>query len=253
MQSLRDAFAAGLEFAKAWAPSPAQPGTPDANNPLRAYFEAHRQGHGIIKWDHYFEIYHRHLSRFRGQEVHLLEIGVFSGGSLEMWREYLGPRCHIYGVDIQSACKAYESDRVKIFVGDQADRSFWKHVRQHVPHFDVAIDDGGHTPDQQRISFEELLPHLRAGGVYICEDIHDILNPFATFLNGFSHHLNSIQGGQNNPDNPDRRIVCRTSPMQSSISSIHLYPYVAVVERNVHRLDELVAPMRGTQWEPHMK
>src|SRR4030081_2778881 len=52
----------------------------DQTNPLRDFFNRHRQGRGIWKWDHYFDIYHRHFSRFRGREVHVLEIGIYSGG-----------------------------------------------------------------------------------------------------------------------------------------------------------------------------
>src|SRR4051812_44526614 len=53
-------------------------------NPLRAFFDARREGPGIWKWTHYFDIYHRHFARFVGREVHVLEIGIYSGGSLEM-------------------------------------------------------------------------------------------------------------------------------------------------------------------------
>ena len=168
MQNYSEGVTAGYEFGRGWTASPAVPCVPNQTNPLRTFFNARHEGRGIIKWDHYFEAYDRHLSRFRGQEFHFLEIGIFSGGSLEMWREYFGPRCYIYGVDINPACKVYESDRTRVFIGDQSDREFWKQFRDAVPHLDVAIDDGGHEPQQQRVSFEELMPHLRPGGVYIC-------------------------------------------------------------------------------------
>src|SRR4051812_44510245 len=47
-------------------------------NPLRQYFDAHQTGRGIWKWTHYFDVYHRHFSRFRGREVRMVEIGIFS-------------------------------------------------------------------------------------------------------------------------------------------------------------------------------
>lgn len=55
-----------------------------STNPLWEYFQAHKEGRGIFKWEHYFEIYHRHFARFVGRKVNVLEIGVYSGGSLEM-------------------------------------------------------------------------------------------------------------------------------------------------------------------------
>ncbi len=42
----------------------------------------------IHNWSHYFEIYERYFSRYRGKEVIVLEIGVFQGGSLQMWEDY---------------------------------------------------------------------------------------------------------------------------------------------------------------------
>ena len=76
------------------------------SNWLREYFDAHRSGKGIYKWLHYFDIYDEHFSRFRGKDVTVLEIGVASGGSLEMWKAYFGNEAQIYGVDIRPECKA---------------------------------------------------------------------------------------------------------------------------------------------------
>ena len=64
-----------------------------------------------------------------------------------------------------------EADGVHIHVGDQADRAFWTQFKKDVPVIDVLIDDGGHHPNEMRVTFEELFPILRPGGVYICEDI----------------------------------------------------------------------------------
>src|SRR5262245_52207829 len=106
-------------------------------NALREFCENRKQGPGIWKWNHYFDIYDRHFHRFRGKEVHILEIGIFSGGSLEMWRDYFGPKAVIYGVDIEPDCRAYENKGIKIFIGDQADRSFWREFRRQVPNLDI--------------------------------------------------------------------------------------------------------------------
>ena len=38
--------------------------------------------------------------------------------------------------------------------------------------FDIVIDDGGHFMDDIISSFKTLLPHVRAGGTYIVEDLH---------------------------------------------------------------------------------
>ena len=94
-------------------------------NPLLDYFDSHLQGPGLWKWRHYFEIYHRHFAKFVGRELCLLEIGIYSGGSIAMWKEYFGSGVRIFGVDIAEECKAYEDERTSILIGDQSDRDFW--------------------------------------------------------------------------------------------------------------------------------
>jgi hypothetical protein len=102
-------------------------------NPLWQYFQANREGPGIWKWVHYFDIYQRYLGKFVGTDAHVVEIGVYSGGSLPMWRHYLGPMVRITGIDIEPACKTYERDGTHIVIGDQEDRQFWKRFRDEAP------------------------------------------------------------------------------------------------------------------------
>jgi hypothetical protein len=153
---------------------------------LRDYFEAHHEGRDIWKWDHYFDMYHRHLSKFVGLDLKLVEIGIYSGGSLEMWGSYFGPRCHVYGVDIENACKAYESEKASVFIGDQESPEFWRNFKANVGTVDILIDDGGHTPEQQTVTLNEMLEAIRPGGVYICEDIHGHRNSFINYAVGAS-------------------------------------------------------------------
>ena len=144
---------------------------PEAENPLQRYFLGN-SGRLIQKWHHYFEIYHRHFESFRGRSPVVLEIGVFHGGSLRMWKEYFGPGAKIVGLDLDPRCRELEEDGVSIMIGDQADRRFLAEVRQRHPQVDIVIDDGGHQMQQQIVSFEELYPHIQPRGVYLCEDIH---------------------------------------------------------------------------------
>src|SRR2546427_178249 len=166
-------FIRAMEFCQGstdqWASAPINSTPP--GGPLWTYFDTHKDGLAIFKWVHYFDIYERHFCKFVGRDVHLLEIGVLGGGSLEMWQHYLGSKCRVTGVDIDARCKAYENERTRIFIGDQEDRRFWKRFREQAPPVDILIDDGGHTPEQQMVTLEEMLPHIRPGGVYLCEDV----------------------------------------------------------------------------------
>jgi len=142
-------------------------------NDLEQYFEANTGGRLIYKWRHYFEIYESHFARFRNREVVVLEIGVFQGGSLQMWKKYFGPNAQIYGVDINPICKTLEEPQIKILIGDQSDPVFLRSLIAEIPKVDIIIDDGGHAMDQQINSFEVLYPHLNTnGGVYLVEDTH---------------------------------------------------------------------------------
>lgn len=225
---------------------------PHQLNPLWKYFSEHKEGLGIWKFNHYFDAYERHFARFRGKQVHVLEIGIYSGGSLEMWENYFGPDSKIYGLDSEPHCKRYETESVRVFIGDQGDRSFWKRFKQDVPLLDIVIDDGGHIPQQQIVAVEELLPHLRPGGVYLCEDIHGPFNELAAYVCGLAQDINSARF-EFDVDNNERRSVSKANALQSAIAGIHLYPYLSVIERASAPVLEFVAPKRGSQWEPFLK
>lgn len=235
-------------FPTACAESPTDGANPLDANPLEKYFDSHTQGRGIWKWRHYFDIYDSHFRRFVGKPVNILEIGVYSGGSLDMWRQYFGSKCRIYGVDIEEACKAYENDAVRIFVGDQADRTFWERFKREVPTLDIVIDDGGHLPHQQIATLEALLPHLRPGAVYLCEDVHGTYNAFADYISGLSYNLNAVEHESWHSDG----VSSSATAFQSAIASIHLYPFVVVIEKTQKPVEEFSAPKHGTQWQPFL-
>lgn len=214
------------------------------DNPLLAFFNARKKGRGIWKWTHYFEIYQQFLSSFSGTAVHFLEIGIYSGGSLDMWASYLGKEAKIYGVDIEPACQQYANEQISIFIGDQAKRNFWQDFKSQVPRLDVVIDDGGHSTQQQITSLEELLPHLSPGGVYIIEDIHGENNLFAGYLYGLQQQLNAADFI------PGEDFKTKARPFQTMIHAIHLYPYMAVIQKRKSPLVEFPSPRHGTQWQP---
>jgi SAM-dependent methyltransferase len=170
-------------------------------NPLAEYFLSNR-GRLLYKWQHYFEIYHRHLQRFRGKKPVVLEIGVFHGGSLQMWRDYFGAGTKIIGVDINPRVKEFEDENTTILIGDQADPAFLGGIRSRFPQIDIVIDDGGHTMVQQITSLGELYPHVQPRGVYICEDLHSsYLSSYGgglrrenTFIEFSKHLIDALHG-----------------------------------------------------------
>lgn len=220
------------------------PGTDQPSGELESYFDAHLEGPGIWKWRHYFPIYERHLRRFVGTDIHVVEIGVFSGGSLGMWHSYFGERAQIHGVDIDERCRSYEGPGRSVHIGDQADPVFWQKFLEEVPIIDVVLDDGGHQARQQIATLESLLPHIRPGGVYLCEDIHSKHHGFHSYLAGLARNLHAM-GADVALDGS-----FAATGFQQRIESIHSYPFVAVIEMRGAAVSHLVAPKHGTQWQP---
>lgn len=234
-------FLDGYRFAGAGVhPSPG--GEEPAPGALERYFDEYQEGPGIWKWRHYFPVYERHLCRFVGKAPVVVEIGVYSGGSLRMWRDYFGRGSRIVGVDLAPECRAYENEVTTIVTGDQSDPGVHRQVAVAAPEgIDVVIDDGGHQPHQQRAALEGLLPQLRPGGVYIVEDVLGRDNSFNAYIDGLARHLYSYG---------ERPYTYPTSAFQSTIDSVTRYPFVVVIEKRPAPLEQLSAPRHGTEWQP---
>jgi 23S rRNA U2552 (ribose-2'-O)-methylase RlmE/FtsJ len=221
------------------------PERPQAANALGTYFDANTRGPVINKWLHYFEIYDRHLSRFRGKPVSVVEIGVAGGGSLYMWRDYLGPDSRVYGIDIDPDCKRFEAPGIEILIGDQGNRAFWQSFLSRCPQIDVVIDDGSHEPIHQAITLELLLPHIQPGGVYICEDIHGPFQPFHSFVDGLTRCLSEIW---------EPWCHNAATSLQRQVASVHHYPILTVIEKATWCAPTFEAEAKGSDrssdWQP---
>lgn len=129
----------------------------------------------ITKWLHYLPIYESVLSSLRTRPIRMLEIGVWHGGSLQMWRRYLHPESVIVGIDIDQAARQFDdpSQRVHVRIGRQQEASFLQSVVSEFGPFDAILDDGSHMTSHMVETFRHLFPNgLASGGVYIVEDIH---------------------------------------------------------------------------------
>lgn len=130
------------------------------------------KGNTSTKWTHYFPIYEAHLQRFVNQSVTLLEIGVLGGGSLQLWKKYLGPLAVIVGIDIVADYAKYAEEDCHIRIGSQSDVSFISTVINEFGVPDIVIDDGSHMQRDINATFSFLFPQLPNNSVYIVEDLH---------------------------------------------------------------------------------
>ena len=124
---------------------------------------------------HQDDLYERHFSRYRDRPIRMLEIGVFRGGSLRMWKQYFHPDSTIVGIDIDESCAAHEiaDQDVYVRIGSQADPNFLAAVNGEFGPFDIILDDGSHKTHHQIVSFGALFKEaLKDGGCYMVEDCH---------------------------------------------------------------------------------
>ncbi|MCH7537846.1 MAG: class I SAM-dependent methyltransferase [Proteobacteria bacterium] len=143
--------------------------------PQNELFDIFSSDTDVHKWHHYFDIYAKHFEQYRDRPIRMLEIGVFRGGSLRMWKNYFHADSTIVGIDIDKSCKAHEIADKNVFVriGSQADPHFLNKVNAEFGPFDIILDDGSHKTHHQIISFGTLFRSaLQDGGCYMVEDTH---------------------------------------------------------------------------------
>lgn len=183
-----------------------------------------------MKWNTYFDVYDELLAGFVGQPITLVEVGVLNGGSLTMWREYLGGQARIIGIDNNPNARRMEVQGFEIFVGDQASPEFWADVFAKVGSIDVLIDDGGHTNRQQVVTLSSSLAHIRDGGLVITEDTHTSYmphfgNPSPYNFVGFAKHIaDAIQARSPLVDLPE------TTAFAQAVHSVGFYESMVVLK-----------------------
>jgi SAM-dependent methyltransferase len=120
----------------------------------------------------YLRNYEDYFKPLIDRDVRLLELGVYKGGSLLLWRDYF-ERGVIVGLDISHVEVDDPSGRIRIYQGPQQDKQLLDRLaRETAPEgFDVIIDDCSHIGELTRISFWHLFDnHLKPGGLYVIED-----------------------------------------------------------------------------------
>ena len=200
-------------------------------------FDEHT-GESILKWSNYGPIYDRHFADFRDQAINILEIGVLKGGSMRLWAKYF-PHANIFGIDIDEECQQYESDRTKIFIGDQGDVSFLRNVKAKIPRIDIIIDDGSHRAKDQKITFEEMYYHLRMPGVYLIEDIemnywkNKDLNSPDNFMTHMKNKIDDINVRKTMPGKIAQSYPFKDTEVRfvNSTNNISFYDNVVVLEK----------------------
>ncbi len=190
----------------------------------------------LSKWTQYFDIYTRELTRFRARPISFLEIGVFKGGSIPMWKAFFAEDARLCFVDIDPDCAALAVPGTKVEIGNQADPAFLADLAaQHGP-FDVILDDGSHVCAHQVASFENLWPHLADGGLYMVEDCHTSYWP--GFGGGYRNEASWIEYAKRLTDRmhswyTDQDTLFPFDPIAKELHSVRFYDSITVLEKRV--------------------
>jgi cephalosporin hydroxylase len=208
------------------------------------YFE-NNTSNCIHKWIHYFDIYDFWFRKYKNKPIVILEIGVYQGGSLNMWRDYFGEEAKIYAIDINPLCKQFETKNTKIFIGSQEDKEFLDYVKSQVPKFDILIDDGGHTMQQQIVSFEELYSHIKDDGLYLCEDLHT--SYWKNYGGGYKNPNSFIEYSKNFIDSINawhsRDKKLKVNGFTKNTYALHYYDSILILEKKI--MSPPVVEMKG--------
>ena len=173
----------------------------------------------------------------------MLEIGVGSGASLHMWREYF-PNAKIYGIDNNPDCA---KNAENVFIGNQIDASFLLDVRKKIGTPDIIIDDGGHIGAETIETFKLLFPTVAKGGYYIVEDTHCFYHPLYSgenvnggktavynFLTDLAHHVDVA--GRAMTGDAERALNSTSDPKpvpkySAMLEAMHIHPSIWFFER----------------------
>lgn len=119
-------------------------------------------GHGYLSKYEFF------LSKFKGENPRILELGIYKGASLKTWEDYFDDSV-IYGVDIDEKCRKYGSKRCNIVICDLSEERELEKLAEIRP--DICIDDASHIWSHQIKAFYHIFPRMPRGGVYVIEDL----------------------------------------------------------------------------------
>jgi len=188
----------------------------------------------LTKWHHYFPIYERELGRFLKRPVSFLEIGIYRGGSLPMWKDYFPDGSTLTFIDIDPACKAFEIEGSNVRIGNQADAAFLTSLAEEFGPFDVVLDDGSHVCAHQIASFEILWQHLANEGLYIVEDCHTSYWP--GFGGGYRNEASFIEYSKRLVDTmhswyTDQDALFPFQEMAKEINSVRFYDSIVAIEK----------------------
>jgi hypothetical protein len=128
----------------------------------------------------------------REQPISLVEVGILNGSGLAIWCD-LFPKARVIGLDLNlsnfyanrvklESLGAFKLNKPEVYEFNQLDPSFATSVLKNVlgdSKIDIVIDDGCHSIESIKITFDCLRSHLNQQFVYFIEDNFDTYDVMA--------------------------------------------------------------------------
>lgn len=143
---------------------------------------------------------------FKDKKINLVEIGVRSGASICLWKNYFS-NAIIYGVDDLSDKNNHNilvndewvsGENIHYIIGDAYSEEISKKIETKI---DILIDDGPHTLESHNKLIDLYIPKMKKNGIIIIEDISynpeiitsKIKNSIVYDFGGYDNRLIEIQ------------------------------------------------------------
>lgn len=123
-------------------------------------------------WTHgYLHLYQALFEPIRRTAQTVLEIGINTGDSIRMWRDYF-TNAHVYGLDVVDNCGGLVGeDRITATFRDAYTKETVDSFGE--TRFDVIVEDGVHTLESMRFVVQAYSKLLSTTGILVIEDIPD--------------------------------------------------------------------------------
>jgi hypothetical protein len=177
-------------------------------------------------------VYEKYLRRRRRRSFGLLEIGVYNGASLRMWRAYFR-RARVIGLDIDPRVEMYRGEGFDIFIGSQSDPVVLD--RAVTPDVEVVIDDGSHVNELSIATFKHVFPRLPSGAIYVIEDTIPSYEPAWWDWPGMRYN-NPNLSLDNKREDLDELLAelyrdCDLRGHERTVAFVHVWPGTIVIGR----------------------
>ena len=177
----------------------------------------------------YTKHYEKIFGPIRYQDLNIVEIGVWEGASLRMWRDYF-PNAKIVGVDKHD--RGIQVEGVDIVICSQDNPS----LSDLLPgRLDIVIDDASHINALTITTFKNIFPHVKPGGLYIIEDLQTSYDPvnYDGHLDpdAFKPQITAMQFCKRLADELNRHNFPQEYRWGYNLESVQFYPNMCVITK----------------------